>query len=269
MTKARVAVGNPVLEQYEARMEMERARFERESALATQILDPGIDPETLELFLVYYHALGYKMTEPVEDWMRRGGERCLELGLEEIGQGLCRHASQEAGHYLLMLADARALAARWNARHQTQLEVETIIGQLSPGGRHLKSLPAQVAESDQPFRLISIDYEVERLAVVYGPRMLEQFSRVLGEDVRPCLSFLEEHVVVDVGHTIHNRLELAKVLAIYPECLELLIQDGADAMFRYDGFLGECLGFARTQLAQWRRAGQLSPSAASGHAPVG
>jgi hypothetical protein len=82
------------------------------------------------------------------------------------------------------------------------------------------------------------------------PRMLEQFSRVLGKDVRSCLSFLDEHVVVDVGHTIHHRLELAKVLALYPECLDLLVKDGADARCRYDGFLGECLGFARAQFAQ-------------------
>jgi len=250
MFRAQTKTDIPALQQYETLVDVERARFERESTLATLILDPGIDPETLELFLVYYHALGYKMIEPVEGWMRRGGERCKELGLEEIGQGLCRHATQESGHHLLMLADARAMAARWNARRQ-QIDVETIISQLSPGGCHLKSLPAQIAESDQPYRLMSVNYEIERMAVVYGERMLEQFSRVLGEDIRPCLSFLEEHVVVDIGHTAHNRLELAKVLAIYPECLDLLVKDGADSMFRYDGFLTECLGLARAQLAQW------------------
>jgi hypothetical protein len=116
MTKPKMTMKHQAFEQYEMAMTAVRARFARESALATKMLDPQIERDALELCLIHYHGLGYKMTEPVEDWMRRGGERCRELGLEEIGKGLCRHAAQESGHHLLMLADAQALTARWMAR---------------------------------------------------------------------------------------------------------------------------------------------------------
>src|SRR5690349_3399991 len=127
MMPQRVMTGNPAFNHYEKQMELIRARFARESALVTQALDPKIDPMLLELFLIYYHGLGVKMTEPVEVWMRRGGERCRELGYEEIGRGLCLHAQQESGHHLMMLADVRALVSRWNERRPMKLDAEAII----------------------------------------------------------------------------------------------------------------------------------------------
>ena len=41
------------------------------------ILSPTVDPTLLELFLVHFCAAGVHMTEPVEGWIRRAGERCV------------------------------------------------------------------------------------------------------------------------------------------------------------------------------------------------
>jgi hypothetical protein len=58
----------------------------------TAILSPTIDPTLLELFLVHFCAMGVHMTEPVEGWIHRAGERCKVLGLEDLGRALKGHA---------------------------------------------------------------------------------------------------------------------------------------------------------------------------------
>ena len=76
------------LEIYETRLCPVRTLFEQESALVTQILAPHIEPDVLELFLIYFSGLGVAMTEPVEGWIRRAGIGCQEMGLDELGKSL-------------------------------------------------------------------------------------------------------------------------------------------------------------------------------------
>ena len=56
---------------------------------------------------------------------------------------------------------------------------------------------------------IAIEREVGFLAVYFGPRLVKQVETVLGKDVADKLSFLNEHVAVDVGHTLLNEKMLA------------------------------------------------------------
>jgi hypothetical protein len=136
-----------------------------------------------------------------------------------------------------------------------KLDAEAIIAMDPPAGRmRTGQLPAEIAESDQPYRLIPVDYEVERLAVDYGPRMMAHFKRMLGDEIEPCLSFLSEHIVIDAGHTKHNQQQLRKLLSLRPDLVEQLIQDGAAALRNYDSFFGDCLRLARTDLAGSRAA---------------
>jgi hypothetical protein len=61
------------------------------------------------------------MTEPVERWIRRAAGRCATMGHAELAHALNGHAQVEAGHHLMMIADVRSLAVRWNARRKPML----------------------------------------------------------------------------------------------------------------------------------------------------
>ncbi|MCA1850511.1 MAG: hypothetical protein LC672_05565, partial [Acidobacteria bacterium] len=106
---------------YTPHLQAARTRFATSPTLL-KILHPEIDEAALELFLIFFNALGVGMTRPVEDWIRRAGERCTEIGLGELGRALRAHAKQEAGHHLMMIEDTRRLVARWNARRTPTLD---------------------------------------------------------------------------------------------------------------------------------------------------
>src|SRR5262245_14500592 len=82
--------------EYELRLTQARNHFAERKSLS-MILDTRLEADLLHIFLVYFSALGVGMTEPVESWIRRAGERCHEIGLSETGAALIRHAGQEAG----------------------------------------------------------------------------------------------------------------------------------------------------------------------------
>jgi hypothetical protein len=74
------------------------------------------------------------MTEPVERWIRRAAERCVTVGFSELARALKGHAQAEAGHHLMMIADVRSLAARWNACRKHSVDA----------GELLKEAPSQL-----------------------------------------------------------------------------------------------------------------------------
>src|SRR5436305_9640909 len=94
----------PRVEEYDALLAPARQRFDRHPSVAALFRDP-LEPEILEASLIYFCALGVGMTESVDEWIRRAGRRCTEIGLTKLGKALEAHAHQEAGHHLLMQAD--------------------------------------------------------------------------------------------------------------------------------------------------------------------
>jgi hypothetical protein len=52
----------PAIALYEEGKDLIRARFASESVLAMQVLDPRIDPDLLELFLICFSAFGVTVT---------------------------------------------------------------------------------------------------------------------------------------------------------------------------------------------------------------
>ena len=62
-----------------------RARAMIASApILSKLLAQDIDANVLERFLIEYCSLGVQITEPVEGWIARSGQRCSELGLANI-----------------------------------------------------------------------------------------------------------------------------------------------------------------------------------------
>lgn len=217
------------------------ARTHLRSFATNALLDPKMDPARLELFLIHYCARAVPMTEPVEGWIRRAGERCDEVGLAPLGRSLRMHAQHEANHHLMLIEDVKRLVEDWNQRHHRALEVDALLHEPpTPAIRAYVSLHEDVIAGPAPFCQLAIEYEIEGLSVSLGPAFVKQCARLLGPAFLPKLSFLTEHVSIDVGHTKFNRLQLERLLVRAPSLAFSLGQTGNKALEAYGAFLAEC-----------------------------
>jgi hypothetical protein len=226
---------------YEAALQAPRDSFAAGGGFA-RVMQPTVDPELLELFLIHFSALGVGMTEPVDRWIRGAGERCTAIGLAELGRVLGLHAGHEAGHHELMIEDTKKLVARWNARHAAApLSADALIRQPEPASvARYRRLHEETIASDHPYGQLAIEYEIERLSVTHGAALIRHCVERLGREVVAGLSFLEEHVAVDAGHTNFNAAQLEKLLGEHPDFLPPLVDTGTAALAAYRGFLDEC-----------------------------
>jgi hypothetical protein len=247
---------NLSLQEYEQRMVLPRQRFALSPGLAA-ILSPAIDPELLELFLAHFCAMGVHMTEPVEGWIRRSGARCEELGLGELGRALKGHANGEAGHELLMIADVKKLTTHWNTHGTLHLDPDALL-QRSPslGTQRYREIHEHTIAGNTPFAQIAIEYEIEMLSLRYGQRLITNCVAQLGGEILGCLSFLTEHVELDVGHTKFISRTLETFLTDHPTCVSALVEAGAAALDAYAQFLSDCLERARRHLGEQHVAEQ-------------
>jgi hypothetical protein len=220
-----------------------RKRFE--TGAAAVLINPGLDPLLFELFLVNYCSRGVRMTEPVESWIARAGGRCKAVGLEKLGDALEKHAEHEANHHLMMIADTKALVARWNAAQPKKLDADALLAvPASSVVEAYVALHEDVIQSEQPYGQLAIEFEIERISVTLGPPLMQQCTRLLGPEINEALSFLVEHVEIDQGHTKFNERQLDKLLAYDRSFAAALIKAGAAALGIYGDFLSECLAAA-------------------------
>lgn len=240
------------IDRYEAAVQVARRRFHTEPAVRT-LTDAGSDPVVLEAFLIYYSALGVGMTEPVEGWIRRAGQRCVEMGIDKLGTALQAHAKSEADHHLLMIDDLHRLCARWNGTHSTRLEPEQLLAlPRCPSTERYCQLHEDVIDSVAPYAQIAIENEIELLSLHWGKPLLDNCRQLLGDDIGRELSFLDEHVTLDVGHTNFNRRQMADFLTDRPEAVTPLVNAGADSLDAYGEFLADCVELATATAAQTR-----------------
>jgi hypothetical protein len=224
---------------YKSRVELTRSRFWQDSGLET-LLAPNINPLTLEVFLIHFCSLGVALTEPVEGWLIRSSQRCTDEGMVELGRALLSHSKAESGHHLMMIRDTHAIVERWNSRHEPSLNAEQLLARPpTPGGRMYQQLHEDTIASDAPFAQIAIEFEIEQLPVKYGGRLIQRCVSLLGANIMDCLSFVDEHVTLDVGHTNFNTRQLEKVLDGHPEYVDPLVQAGSHALRAYATFLSE------------------------------
>lgn len=230
---------------YESQIESARLRFKQNSGLE-KIFSPDIDSTVLELYLIYFNAHGVAMTDAVEDWINRAGDRCLQLGYTKLGQLLRTHAQQEADHHLMMIKDTHSLVASWNTHHTQQLNAEWFLSlPIAESIHRYRQLHEDVIVSNTPFTQVAIEYEIEMLSVRYGSQLIQQSQKVLGSKITEGLTFIEEHVSVDIGHTQLNAKLLKNFLQEYPENVNVLVEIGGKALDAYAGFLNHCLRSAQ------------------------
>lgn len=238
---------------YEPYAQLARGRLESDAALR-RLLEPTLQPIVLERFLIEWMARATYMTEPVDGWIRRTGQRCVEQGLEKLGQSLITHAKSETGHHLMTIDDARALVDYWNARHEPRLRLEELLAQAPfESMKEYRRLHDDTIEGPHPVGQVAIEREVGFLAVEYVPRVMEQVEKVLGRDVADKLTFLAEHTAVDVGHTMLNEKMLEEAIQRSPEHALHYAETGARALTTYIRFMGDCLHVAEGQFTPLRK----------------
>ena len=202
----------------------------------------GSESETfLHRFLIEFSSLGVQMTEPVDGWIRRAGARCQDIGLDDLGAALIRHAAHEAGHHKMMIADTHNLVADWiKAGHEPLNADELIARPATPGVQAYIDLHEETIASDAPFGQLAIEYEIELLSLTAGPVLMGQVATVCGPERLAQLSFLEDHIEIDAGHTVFNRRQLETLLGEHPEMLPALGAAGAAALAAHSRFINDC-----------------------------
>ena len=241
-----------VKELYEPYVLPARARISTNPVMR-RLVDPAIEPALLERFFLQLNSLGVYMTEPVEGWIRRAGHRCIAQGLDSVGRTLLAHSKHEADHHQLMIDDVRHLVRRWNLRRRAPLQVERLLAQHPTDAmREYRQLHEDTLSSDLPVGQIAIEFEIENLSLVVGPHLMSNVARVLGRETLDGLSFLKEHVQLDVGHTALNTLMMEELLQVMPENARALAELGARALDIYLRFIEDCLQSA--EVALWTHA---------------
>jgi Acetyltransferase (GNAT) domain len=233
----------PSLERYNQLLAPARARFETSPGL--NAIRSTSDPRVLEAFLLYFCAIGAQMTEPVESWIRGAAHRCAALGLSELAEALTRHARAEAGHHLMMIADLRSLADHWNLRYTPPVDADVLL-RLTPshGASRYCLVHEENIAGNTPYAQIAIEYEIEQLPLRYGGLFVARCLEIFGPEILPGLSFVTEHIDLDIGHTKFNAQQLAKLIDRIPDSLPALVAAGNAALDAYAQFLTDCVELA-------------------------
>lgn len=224
------------------------------------MLSPGINtfmaqstPKKLHAFLLVWTGFSIKMTEKVESWISRAGESCETMNYNEVGNRLKYHANQEAGHDLMLVADLKVLIQKWNTLYNDNITEDDIFNLNVPyNTNEYVALHENTIQGKHPYTQVAIEYEIERISVMYGPKIIENVTYTLGEDFESAISFLTDHVLIDQGHTKFNIDLLEKCLAAKGDLNEL-VKTGGSALKIYAGFLNECikLSAAINEREQW------------------
>jgi hypothetical protein len=231
------------LETYNQLLAPARERFEASRGL--NAIRSNNDPRFLEAFLLYFCAIGAQMTEPVESWIRRAASRCKALGLTDLAEALNRHAQAEAGHHLMMIADLRSLVGHWNARHTSSVDADELL-RMSPsyGATRYCLVHEENIAGNTPYAQIAIEFEIEQLPLRYGSLFVARCLEIFGPEILPSLSFVTEHIDLDIGHTHFNARQLSKLIELLPENLPDLVEAGSAALEAYAQFLADCVELA-------------------------
>jgi hypothetical protein len=217
-----------------------------QSEIANRILDVSLHSDVVHLFWIYYNVLGVYMTEPVEDWINRAGDATIAMGFEACGKELKKHARHEAGHQRMMQRDHEALIQYWNRNHDVAIDLNSFSIDPLPGiVKEYIDLHENNIKSASPYGQIAIQYEIESLAPILGPKQIQFTRDKCGDEVLKRLSFICDHVEIDIAHTEFNYLVLKDFLEQHPETLDPLIQTGKEASTIYLRFFDDCMQKAK------------------------
>jgi hypothetical protein len=228
------------LDRYEFKLAEARRQFAVAPAV-TCVLSNALSAPRLEAFLIAYHAVGVQMTEHLESWCRRAGQRCIELGYEGLGTALLAESRHQVTHHALA-QDLQALVGQRNERVRTGHSADSLLAlRPTPGVRRYVDLHEYTIQSVRPFAELAIAYEIERLSRAFGHPLVELCAGTLGPITFRSLSFLGELLDVRRDAAVPQAHTLAGFLAEFPNEEEAMVHAGLESIDAYHAIMADCL----------------------------
>ncbi len=239
-------LGSESLNEYNKNVQSHRVKFLFSEE--NQFFTGETDCRRLQAFLLVWTGLSIEMTKGVEDWIRRAGQKCqsLSVGLDNIGGKLLKHSVHEANHDKMLVDDLEYLVKSWNEKFKGSLTSEMVrsIGN-STGTQEYVALHENVINGPKPFCQAAIEFEIERLSVYCAPWWVQNVLASLGAEYSSGMSFLEEHILLDGGHTRFNSILIQECLTVTKD-LESLVTTAKAALSAYNKFLSDCIRLSAT-----------------------
>ncbi|MGV9878624.1 iron-containing redox enzyme family protein [Streptomyces sp. NPDC003006] len=240
------------LDQYEARAEAGRKGFAEHPAVR-ELGSPRIDVTLFAQWHYRYCLHGVHVTQDMQRVIEAAGTRSRAAGHASVGEGLIKHARGETGHDRLMVHDARSMVPLLADKGGTVLDTEGILADapaLASAARY-NALFERLSGGEDPVCTVAALYEMEQLSAGFAIELVANCKRAMGDDPSR-FTFLDEHVVVDVGHIALDRRMLERALTDRPHLLDAMVEAGIEVLASYAEFVGECLELARADLAMGR-----------------
>lgn len=238
-----------VLDQYEARARAARKEFAEHPAILT-LGTPQIETPLFLQWHYRYCLHGVHVTRDMERVIYTAGTRSQATGDHTVGEGLVSHAHGETGHDRLMADDARSGTEILADNGGLVLDTEDILTNAPAlvSAVRYNALFEELSGGETPVCTVAALYEMEQLSAGIAIDLVANCRRTMGEDPAR-FSFLDEHVVVDVGHIALDRRMLDIALTDHPHLLDAMVDAGGEVLASYAEFMGECLELARGDLA--------------------
>lgn len=232
--------------EYQKKCQLARQEF-AQRPVVKEIFTEEVEPKLLELFMIHWSALSAGLTEPIPVYLERAGERCKNMGLQEMAKFFYEHEEEEDGHDNWAIEDVEKLVENWNKENSTfPLDAQKLLAnKISPAVKRYHELHEEVIEGDFPWAELAIDVEIELFSTTYGPILVNKWVECMGKDSLSNISFLYKHVVADVEHTDTNFEVVDKFISENPQSINTLVETATKALNSYADFLEDAMTYAK------------------------
>jgi hypothetical protein len=225
-----------MIDAYDAAVQPARRRF----ATSEPVLEllGRCDRARLTDFTMRYLEMQDATDEMLGTFRRAAANRCVTSGHVVVGHAMVRHAREREAVDHTFAGDAEDLAALLGlGRSSWPARARTWDGAMR---RHL-DLHATAALGDEPWRVLAIGHELERLVYGWGWPWMQRVRDLLGPAAASCLAHTNAGFDRDACHVAVGRRLITRLLAREPEALLPLIAAGIETLDVFTCLLSECL----------------------------
>ncbi|MCA9680687.1 MAG: hypothetical protein KC457_00710 [Myxococcales bacterium] len=230
----------------------------RGRACVDAVLPADAQDQAVLGFLIEFCARGVRMLRPVEGWMRRSGQACVDSDLCELGVALLVASRGEKQRHLLLIDDLVQLTELWRRRFGQKLDLGALVRRETPSARRHAKIREFAGYGEHPWLSLGIELELAELIVDLGPRLMRRCEDQLGSAVYAGMRFVQARVEHAALHRQSWDQQLEALLRDSPRHAEATAIIGCGAVDAMVDFLGECA-------AQGREVGEVRPAHAVIH----
>jgi hypothetical protein len=203
------------------------------------LMSAEVSPALLHAFLIQWAALTMQLQEPAERFLVEASRRCAEVGEHRLSLSLLQIAGEAIERYRLVADDTRRLAQLWNARRLPHMNLTDLLTQAAtPSMKRFHARQQSQVEGPRPWTQLAAVYEADATLGSVAGRVTAQAERLLGADVRSCLSSLDALAHFQERGTLSRTM--VEFLRANPERVDHMAEAGEATLEIYMDFLREC-----------------------------